>query len=103
MKLAIVITSMLVTVMPIAGESSTNVSRAEAEAAVRRYLPVLQDSLDVWAKRASCQSCHHHALGWQLLIRAGERGIPIRGATYNREMNHLFNGSRQDWQAAAST
>jgi hypothetical protein len=40
---------MQVTVLPVAGESSTNVSRAEAEAAVRRYLPLLQDSLDTWA------------------------------------------------------
>src|SRR6516225_2354012 len=100
MRPAIVITLLVFSVLPLTGEGMP-VSRAEA--AVRRYLPVLQDSLDVWAKRAPCQSCHHHALGLQLLIRAGERGIPIRATTYNREMNHLFNGSRQDWQAAAST
>src|SRR6516165_5716546 len=99
MKPAIVITSIVLSVLPGAGEGMP-VSRAEAEAAVRRYLPVLQDSLDVWAKRAPCQSCHHHALGLQLLIRAGERGIPIRDTTYNREMNLLFNGYRQDRQAA---
>jgi hypothetical protein len=90
MKPAIVITSIVLSVLPVTGEGMP-VSRAEAEAAVRKYLPVLQDSLDVWA-RAPCQSCHHHALGLQLLIRASERGIPIRGATYNREMNHLFVG-----------
>ena len=60
MKLAIVITSILITVLPIAGESTTNVSRAEAEAAVRRYLPLLQDSLDTWAMRAPCQSLAAH-------------------------------------------
>jgi hypothetical protein len=59
MKLAIVITSILITVLPIASES-TNVSRAEAEAAVRRYLPLLQDSLDTWAMRAPCQSLAAH-------------------------------------------
>jgi ankyrin repeat protein len=94
MKPAIVITSIMVTVLPVTGEVIP-VSHAAAEAAVRRYLPVLQDSLDVWAKRAPCQSCHHHALGLQLLIRASNRGIPIRATTYNREMNHLLAGYRQ--------
>jgi ankyrin repeat protein len=93
MKLATVITSMLVTVLPVAGEG-THVTRTGAETAVRRYLPVLQNSLDVWAKRVPCQSCHHHALGLELLIRASERGIPIRATTYNREMNHLVTGYR---------
>jgi hypothetical protein len=70
----------------------------------RKYLLVLQNSLDVWASKARCQPCQHHALGLELMIRADKRGIPIRATTRNCEMKQLIPSLyRQDGQRISTS
>src|SRR5579863_3789552 len=69
--------------------AKSKVTTSEAEAAVRRYIPLLERSLETWGRNAPCISCHHQALGLSVLAMALEREVPVNRATYSAAMRAI--------------
>jgi ankyrin repeat protein len=60
-----------------------------ASAAIRRTLPLLQRSAQMWIDKQTCSSCHHQALGTFAVLAARDRGFTIDQQLLDAQIEHM--------------
>ena len=84
--------------LPLAGAASTqapNDTPAQVRAAVKKALPLMQRSAEIWNERRPCASCHHHVLGSMAVQLAREHGFPIDEPLLAREIARMRFRTRE--------